>query len=61
MKQTLDDFATRSDEGLDNILGHVRHRIETARRMGVEVPDDLSDRVERLSLQRGWPARWSTP
>ncbi|WP_405703175.1 MULTISPECIES: hypothetical protein [unclassified Streptomyces] len=61
MRQTLDNFARRSDEGLDNFLAHVRHRLEAARHMGVEIPEDLATRVERLSLQRGWSARWSMP
>ncbi|GGN62059.1 hypothetical protein GCM10011579_028850 [Streptomyces albiflavescens] len=55
MRERLAGFAARSDEELDDILGHVRHRIETAREVGVDVPEELFERVERLGARRGWP------
>lgn len=55
MQQELAGYATRSDEGLDNFLGHIRHRLETARQTGVSVPENLSERVTELSNRRGWP------
>ncbi|MGW0885977.1 hypothetical protein [Streptomyces sp. NPDC002671] len=53
--EQLTGFAALGDEELDDILGHVRHRIETAREKGVDVPEDLFERVERLGARRGWP------
>lgn len=61
MQEALQDFASRSDEQLDWILGIVRHRLGAARRMGVAVPDELADRVSRLSAKRGWPVDQPQP
>lgn len=55
MREQLTGFAAYGDEELNDILGHVRHRIETAREKGVDVPADLFERVDRLGAQRGWP------
>lgn len=61
MEEALHDFGSRSDEQLDWILGIVRHRLGAARRMGVAVPDELADRVARLSEKRGWPVDLPQP
>ncbi|MGA5039276.1 hypothetical protein ACPCA8_19735 [Streptomyces capoamus] len=55
MREQLTGFAALGDEEMDDILGHVRHRMETAREKGVDVPEGLFERVERLGAQRGWP------
>ncbi|MFF8370023.1 hypothetical protein ACF05W_14405 [Streptomyces lydicus] len=55
MVEALQELAARSDEQLDWILGHVRHRLGNARRMGIPVPADLASRVSRLCEKRSWP------
>ncbi|TJZ46201.1 hypothetical protein FCH28_27265 [Streptomyces piniterrae] len=55
MEEALQEFASRSDDQLDWMLGIVRHRLGAARRMGVDIPGDLAERVARLSEKRGWP------
>ncbi|GGU82039.1 hypothetical protein GCM10010211_55010 [Streptomyces albospinus] len=55
MVEALQEYAACSDEQLDWILGLVRHRIGSARRMGVPVPAELASRVSRLSEKRSWP------
>ncbi|MGW1375588.1 hypothetical protein ACWD6P_15135 [Streptomyces sp. NPDC002446] len=61
MEEALEEFASRSDEQLDWILGIVRHRLGAARRMGVTVPEELAGRVARLSAKRGWPVDQTQP
>ncbi|MGG7571253.1 hypothetical protein [Streptomyces sp. BP-8] len=55
MQEALEEYASRSDDQLDWILGLVRHRLGAARRMGVDIPKGLAERVSRLSAKRGWP------
>ncbi len=55
MRREPAGYAARGDEGLDDFLGHIRHRIATARAMGVDVPGNLAERVEELSDRRGRP------